>query len=207
MRADGYVSKAQPRADHLSNDDLLEICFPVTGDSHLATCETCRSRYDDLVRTLEEIREEAIAEADAVFTSERLGDQRDRILRRLEHAGHSAEVVMFPARRTHEETGWRAFASSRRWIAAAAAAGLVAGVLVGRFVDVGSRPSSGIQAHVTTSAAPHVVAQPAGVTIQPADDELLVQIEDAVTSRRVVELQALDALTLPELREISAGEP
>jgi hypothetical protein len=207
MQAEDCVSTVQSVADHLNDDQLMEVCFPLTDSRHLTTCGTCRSRYDDLVRCLDEIREDAVQEADALFTSERLAEQRGAILRRLQQVPHSAEIVRFPARSAGVHTEWHSSEPTRRWIAAAAAAGLVAGLLVGRFVDIGSRPTSSTQSGVSATDTRRVAAGPAATMIQPPADEFLVEIEDAVTSRRVVELQALDALTSPELREINLEIP
>jgi hypothetical protein len=207
MWADDKHSTAPVKADHLSDDQLMEICFPETDSRHLATCDPCRSRYDDLVRRLDELREEAIAEADARFPSERLAEQRSAVLRRLEHTRHAADVVAFPARWAHAPAEWRTPGPARRWVAAAAAAGLVAGLLVGRFVDLGSRALSSGASRVAVSEGPRATVAPPAAASPSADDNLLVEIEDAVTSRRVVELRALDALTSPELREISLDVP
>ena len=207
MWADNKHATAPVKADHLTDDQLMAICFPETDGHHLAACDPCRARYDDLVRRLDELREEAVAEADARFPSERLAEQRSAVLRRLEQARHAADVVAFPARWAHAHEGWRAPGPARRWVAAAAAAGLVAGLLVGRFVDLGSRAPSGGPSRVAVSEAPRATAPPPAAAVSSADDNLLVEIEDAVTSRRVVELRALDALTSPELREISLDVP
>ena len=90
---------------HLSDDQLMET-YVLTGDSrHLTACPECRARYDELAGALEQIRGDAVREADAVFTAERLHEQRDRILRRLERQGHLAEVLMFPRRSGSQQAG------------------------------------------------------------------------------------------------------
>jgi hypothetical protein len=207
MHTDDRHSVVPSETEHLSDDQLLEIRFPVTSELHLAGCEACHSRYDGLVRELDFIREEAAQEADAVFTAERLASQRDAIMRRLDRATHHADVVTFPGRRTGTPGAWAPH-PSRRWVAAAAAAGLVTGLLVGRYADVRSHSGAPTSASAMASVAPRRATQPAGVISRPTDDQFLVEIEDAVTSRRIAELQALDALTSPELREISLdGSP
>jgi hypothetical protein len=201
MHADDRTSTLASETEHLSEDQLLEICFPVTNGQHLAACEPCRSRYDELVSALDAIREEGAQEADAVFTPERLAAQREAILRRIERTPHSADVVAFPGHRAARPGAWRAV-PSKRWVAAAAAAGLVAGLAMGRYTGIRSHSSGATPSSAVASVTPRRV-QPPYAAAQPAEERFLVEIEDAVLLRRVVELQALDALTSPELREIS----
>ncbi len=207
MRADDHALTPPPSADHLSDDELMAICFAAADDGHLRRCEACRSRYDGLVRSLDQIRADAVREADAMFTTERLAAQRDRILRRIEHVRHAAEVVTLPGQSAGEQRERRTPVRAKRWIAMAAAAGLVAGLLLGHFVNIGSRPVSSTRSPLAPVGAPAVMAEPVMMAAGPADDEFLVLIEDAVISRRAAELRTLDALTSPELREISIELP
>jgi hypothetical protein len=156
---------------------------------------------DDFTRTLEQVRDEAIREADAVFTAERLHDQRDRILRRLERLGRPAEVLLFPGR-SHPAVR-RVLGPARRWIAGAAAAGLAAGLFLGFAMDRRVTSQAGnrlLQAPAVTEA----MAWPRHVS-DLGDDEILTEIEDVLAGpRRVMELRALDMMTTPpELREAS----
>jgi hypothetical protein len=92
-------------------------------------------------------------------------------------------------------------------VAGAAAAGLVAGVFLGFAVD--RRVGAPIMANRADRAYRTGGAAATAVTWQPAaaqDEQMLTEIEDALTgpSRRVIELRALDAMTLPaELQEAS----
>ena len=78
-----------------------------------------------------------VREADAAFTADRLHDQRDRIMRRIERHDHPAEVVAFPHQRvpSHATAVQRMLGPARRWVAGAAAAGLAAGLFLGFAMD------------------------------------------------------------------------
>ena len=81
------------------------------------------------------MREDAVREADTCSRAERLHDQRDRIMRRLERHDHPAEVVAFPHRTRQPPGRARLLGPARRWIAGAAAAGLAAGMFLGFAMD------------------------------------------------------------------------
>ena len=188
---------------HLSDDQLMETYVLAADDGHLAACSQCRARFDDLARVLEQICEDAAREADSVFSAERLHDQRDRILRRLERQGHPAEVLRFPARSAQHQAARRVFGPARRWIAAAAAAGLAAGLFLGFAMDhrVNSRAASRVvQAPVVADAR----VWPAS-TADARNEQMLMEIEDALIGpRHVLELHALDVMTTPpEILEAS----
>ena len=187
---------------HLSDDQLMESYVLNSGTRHLAECRQCKARFEDMARALDQIREDALCEADGVFTSERLHDQRDRILRRLERMEHPAEVLLFPTRSAQHPVVRRVLGPARRWVAGAAAAGLAAGVFLGFAMDhraarIGSR-------FVQAPAGAEVMARARHLT-DPRDEQLLSEIEDALDGpRRVLELRALDVMTTPpELQEAS----
>jgi hypothetical protein len=184
---------------HLSDDQLLDEYFLCTDTSHVSVCPSCRHRFDELARALDHARQDGINEADAVFTHDRLHDQRDRIVRRLERQGQTAEVLRFPNRFGAERASHRLLGPVRRWVAGAAAAGLVAGVILGFAVD------RRVSAPLTASAG--VMAMPANLQHASAQDEqILSEIEDSLSgpSRRVVELRAIDDMTMPtDLQEAS----
>ena len=121
---------------HLSDDQLMET-YVLAGDNrHLAVCRPCKTRFDDLVRSLQQMHEAAVVDADSAFTAERLHDQRDRIMRRIERHDHPAEVVAFPHQRVPSHPAvHRILGPARRWVAGAAAAGLAAGVFLGFAMD------------------------------------------------------------------------
>lgn len=193
---------------HLSERRLLDVhvgAARVAADDrrHLETCDECRARHRRLLGPLEAMRDEARAEADAVFTDTRLATQRVRILDRLAGLRHGARVIPFPAhagpvsfhQRSHIRYGW---------IAVAAAAGLLIGVGLGRVSFTPSVPSPAVarRAPVTAPASPgrSATAAPtlASHPSMEADDEaLLLALEELVTRRQVgiEELRVVDALT------------
>ena len=183
---------------HLSDDQLMETYVLGGEDRHLAICRQCKARFDGLVDALDQVREDVTREADQIFTPERLQDQHDRIMRRLERQGHSAEVVRFPRRLGGQPDGRQAFGPSRRWIAGAAAAGLAAGLLLGFSMDRPDRiatTAQGLTPSVTAANWRAAVAR---------DDQFLTEIDDAITGSRASELRAIDAMTTPvEIREAS----
>jgi hypothetical protein len=189
---------------HLSDDQLMET-YVLAGDNrHLTACRQCQARFDELARALEQIREDAVREADSVFTSERLHEQRDRILRRLERHGHPAEVLLFPSRSASHPAVHRVLGPARRWVAGAAAAGLAAGIFLGFAVDRRVVSTAGDRVRQPSVAAADTVAWQRAVDRR--DEQLLIEIEDALTAPRVMELRALDALTTPpEIQEASFG--
>jgi hypothetical protein len=146
-----------------------------------------------LVAEMDDATSAAAAEADAHFPAERLERQRNAILRRLEYGRRMGRLLRFPAPTRRPVP---AGPSHRRWIAAAAAAGLLLGLFTGRYVGV-DRPRFDVRADRSSATiAPAVTAAAPGVGAPLATDEaLLGEVDIALASHRSVELQALDALT------------
>ena len=202
MRSDNRVTDFgdQRPASHLSDDQLLEV-YVVAGDHvHLQRCRQCRTRYDDLVRSMRHVREDALHEADQAFTSERLHDQRDRIMRRVERHDHPAEVVAFrtgePPPRVSPSDAWPrpALGRGRRCRRLAAAC---SSVCDGPHAD-------------DTLAAPRGSRPSLALALQVADtdDQFLIEVEQALIGSRVREMRpdlgAIDLMTTPlEIREVS----
>lgn len=172
---------------------------------HVSTCGPCARRYAAVCDALDAAAEASVEAADELFPAERLLNQRERILRRLEGAG--ARVLPFPA----AEADGRASRLHRpmlKWVAVAAAAGLFVGLSVGTFLDLGgSGSSSSVPRSATASrAVPAIGAvRPA---VAAADDTFLSDLEMALSAPRIPELEAIDALTLtvadlrpPELKD------
>ena len=93
----------------------------------------CRTRYADFTGWLDRIQDDALAEADEAFPPERLAAQQAQIMRRLEAAGTSGARHRVP-RFSRPVTSTQGHA--QRWVAAAAAAGLVIGLVAGQLFDV-----------------------------------------------------------------------
>jgi predicted anti-sigma-YlaC factor YlaD len=160
---------------------------------HLEHCAKCRARFSEFSSWLENVRTDAISEADENFPPERLATQHAVIFRRLEAAERPARVIAFP-RFAQPLTSRTSHAS--RWVAAAAAAGLIVGVGVGQLMDL--RHSL-----IRATAAPTHVAATAVITghdvrvqaISATRDEAFLSELDASISHGVPELRALDAFT------------
>jgi hypothetical protein len=191
-----------PVTAHLSDDQLMEICVLATDNRHLSECRTCTARFDELVRSLQQMRDAAVREADTAFTGERLHDQRERIMRRIERHDHPAEIVTFPKQHAPAHRSvHRMLGPARRWVASAAAAGLAAGVFLGFAMD----RSTHFRA---VDQALHTQAVPALVVQTVADDQFFTEIEDALVGSRArdmrPDLSAIDLMTTPvEIRDVS----
>ena len=205
------------RPSHPHDDRLLEHYAALrTGGpldlptaEHVATCSECGARYAALVELLGTIPAESAAEADEVFTIDRLRRQQHQILRRLEHLGHPGRVLSFPDR-IGETIGRRSLRVAPRWLAAAAAAGLFVGVAVGgAFFQDGLRRTAMLKrssSAQTVSSLIYAGSEPTSVPTTSRDvlddDAFLSDLELALERSSPGELVPLDALT-PHLRGLS----
>jgi len=209
------------RAHHLQDDRLFDCYLAERGGEaidpplaeHLADCETCAARYAELAGLMTVLRHEGEAEADAVFTADRLRAQQQHIERRLAHVGRPARVISFPGQFVRRTIHASTSRTAPRWMAAAAAAGLFIGVALGASYERGSRA----RGPIGSSASQRLVARDAEAArasrLTPvitrgsnpadvaADDAFLSDLEVALERPHTTELQAFDALT-PHVREI-----
>ena len=133
---------------------------------HLADCPGCAARYDELAGLMSELRELGDAEIDRVFSAEDLQRQRAQITRRIEHIGRSARVLPFPA--TLVASGTPTSGASRRlprWVAAAAAAGLVVGMAAGLSFD--GRRSPRLRTASSVASIEHTAPSVASIASLP----------------------------------------
>lgn len=203
MRSDNRIVNFgdTPVTGHLTDDQLMETCVLAGDDRHLAVCRQCRSRFDELLRSLQRVQDVAVREADAVFTAERLHDQRDRVMRRIERHDHPAEVVVFPHQHVASHaTVRRLLGPARRWVAGAAAAGLAAGVFLGFAMDRSSHLRAVDRALQQSNRSQALQAA--------ADDQFFIEIDEALVGSRAREMRpdlgAIDLMTTPlEIREVS----
>ncbi len=193
-------------ADH-GHPDAARLVAAVAGRlrlrrherEHLVACAACASRNREWADGLAASRAAAQAEADAAFPPSRLARQRDAILRRLQSL-EPARVIAFP--------GAPAIGAARprrsrvRWVAAAAAAGLVLAAFTGQYVGLVPRhaPRHGAGAAVPSRAVRLVAAEPRAMAL--TEDEFLLQVDDAIGKPRVAELREIDDLT-PRVRDAS----
>ena len=194
---------------HLEEDDFADVWSTRAAlsvaesdrpaEDHLRTCADCRARYGAFAEWLQGLRADAHAEADALLGRERLAVQQTQILRRLESLEHPARVITFP-----KFAGPVAAQSSgrRRWIAAAAAVGLITGVGLGRMVDVPTRRDSIVlQRPISRAAAPVADTRAAVLPVAQLSDETFLEPEGTSSQVRVPEsLQYLNAVT-PSARD------
>jgi len=188
---------------HLSDDRLVDLCLdrgPLGNEQqHLAACPQCGERRARLARLLREVSEIAAAQGDAVFTPERLAAQRARILQRIEHEARHARVISFPTAHPHSSS-LRA-RPGMRWVAGAAAAGLLIGIMAGHLAH--QLPRSTV-----SPASPAILAQPAAeplqfVAVSLSEEEFLGEMEMAVEGTGGSALAPLDNLT-PRVWEVAA---
>jgi hypothetical protein len=202
------------RAHHFSDDRLLD-CYLNERDGtvvdpriaeHLTDCGPCGARYAELAQFMDTLYSDARIEADAIFTPERLRAQQQHIARRIEHVNRSGRIITFPAQLVRGRITVSTARMARRWIAAAAAAGLFVGVAAGVSYRWDTVPRSSLVRDAATSRlaplAPGVTRVNASQTA--ADDDFLSELEVALDRPRTRELVAIDALT-PHFREISAS--
>jgi hypothetical protein len=205
------------RGRHLQEDRLFDCYLTVQSGQpldppvaeHLTDCDVCGVRYAELTQFMDSLSVEATAETDEIFTADRLRGQRQQITRKLDHLGHPARVISFPSRAAGHYVGSSAPRPARRWIAAAAAAGLFVGVGTGLFLDwdrASGRRTAGVIARQTVLTATQAAdGRPIEIALpdRSAEDKaFLSELELAGERPRIRELSAVDALT-PHVREIN----
>jgi hypothetical protein len=196
------------RAGHVNEDRLLECYYAERGREpvdprvleHLTDCTACSDRYAEVVRVLDDVREAGTADADAIFTSDRLRAQRQHIAGRLEHVGRSARVISFP-RHTASVMSSATRRIAPRWIGAAAAAGLLVGVALGASYQWEARAHRADPFASASARLAPVATRGSGTADVAADDAFLNELDAALDRPRTRELLAYDALT-PHVREI-----
>ena len=187
---------------HLPDRRLLVL---IDGDGepgerlHLEACPDCAQRLAALRAFLDGLRSEAQAACDEALSPARLAAGRLRVRRRVERAAgcDGPRVLPFPSPARPRPAAPR---PSRWWLGAAAAAGLVLGLAVGRFdapleVRGTGTPSGGTAAGTATD-------RPAAPGPHAGDEQFMQELERALTSPRIPALVALDELT-PRLREVA----
>lgn len=202
------------RAHHLQEERLFDSYLAERGGAaidprvaeHLADCAACGTRYAELTAFMDALRRDGDAEADAIFTPERLRLQQQQIGRRIALLWRPARVLSFPGRivrRTIDVSGSR---TAPRWVAAAAAAGLFIGAAVGATFQWRTQLQSRESFLADTARAraqrmTPVATRGSGPADIAADDAFLSDLEIALERPHTRELQAFDALT-PHIREI-----
>jgi hypothetical protein len=175
---------------------------------HLAHCPACEARYQALRLAFDETRDAAVADAEAVCTPDRMDRQRERILRRIDALQSGPRVLPFPAASQNGHTVAQPRVM-RRWIAAAAVAGLLVGLGAGRMVfnSSGARTTTEARQQTAPASAPAPSRQTPTIRalhVEPgvSDDQFLSEIELATAAPRTRELRAIYAFTLEESRDV-----
>ena len=188
---------------HLDDDALAAIWTDEAtigvrqAHPHFESCPPCRARFAELSGWLQGVQIDATAEADEHFSPERLAAQHALIFRRLEAAERPARVIAFP-RFAQPLTSRTSHAS--RWIAAAAAAGLIVGVGVGQLMDL-RHPFTPQPQAMTARARVTGPGTRGGVELggSPLNDTrdaaFLSELDASLSRAGVPELRALDAFT------------
>lgn len=174
------------RETHLPDSALTALALSSRDDTrwqaslraHVAVCVVCAEHFARLEKAAALARDSAEAQADERFDPRRLERQRSRVLRRITPGQH--RVVSFPSSRALRQPERLV---ARRWVAAAAALGLLVGVVAGRWL--GPR---GPQAQWAAQSA-MAAADTKG------DEAFLVELDNARNVPRIAPLAALDGLT------------
>jgi len=182
---------------HASEQALLAVIAGEPAPAHVSSCAPCQARLAALRAWVDDTAAEAGAIADAVFTPDRLANQKRDILRRLEAAGRSARVIAFPAGAPAP-----ALQSTRqvlRWVAPAAVAGMMVGLASGRLLDLNGTPGAPAAGQSARSDTPQ--RAPSLAAANAADDLDEAALLDAAYDRISLDaLRTIDDMT-PRARE------
>ena len=160
--------------------------------SHLQACAECRLRFASFSAWMSGIRSDAAEDAAEALSSERLAAQQAVITRRLEALERPARVIAFP------KSGDSAMRRSpmRRWVTAAAAAGLIAGMGLGQMLNIRlwSPQPTQVRAGRTDTASIPPARGPVPVVASISDETTLAELEEIATPRYEA-LRAYDTFT------------
>jgi hypothetical protein len=181
---------------HLSDDRLIDLyaaerCGASPSvEGHLESCGECRHRYAELVSFVAAASDDGVAAIDETLAVD-FDVQHGAILRRIEALRGPARVLAFPASARRQVA--TAHRHVRRSVLTVAAAGIVIGVVTGRFVMTPRRVDVRHPAETRTAAV--VPQQASAVPVAINEEAFLLEVESALGTPSVAELQALDALT------------
>ena len=178
------------RQGHLSEQAIVEAVMSGDRPHHLDRCDICAERAVQMARWMDDLQTDAMEVADAAFSPERLQAQQEQSLRRLEQLDHPARVIAFPAASRPEPNGAGGRRVAVSWVAVAAAAGLVIGVVSGQ---------------MTARMSPQTAA-PATASTAAAMDPTLAS-NDATSLDGSFMAQSYETLDLPSLEVLKTMPP
>lgn len=176
------LADAVLRRGHLSERALIDVWTTGIHPAHLDRCDQCARRALEMSRWLEDVQATGREDAEAVFTDDVLVRQRDQVMSRLAQLDRPSKVISFPAASPATRQPYAARQVSPGWLAAAAAAGLMIGVV--------SMELSHMFPFGGTTAPAQVVTAPAA---SPYDDSDL--LHNTYANPSVGGLDALDDMT------------
>jgi hypothetical protein len=178
--------------------------------AHLERCDQCAARLEELRTIMSTERDDAMAAADAAFPESRLRAQRTSILARLEQARAGSRVLDFPSLPAARSWMTRRDRPAMRWLAGAAAAGLLVGLGAGQAVFTGHQ----LRFHSTASSTAPGNWAPArwintGTAETPhierlsgaSEEAFLSDMELVLNKRRNAALRALDESLAPTAKD------
>ena len=185
------------RRGHLSEGALVEVWNTGVRPAHLDHCDICAERALEMSHWLEDVQALGHADADAVFSGERLNAQRGQILQRLEQLDRPAKVISFPARKKRSAETGEGHRVSPGWLAAAAAAGLTIGV-----VSVELSHTFGLRSTPTTELTRNIAPQPPELVTGP---DAAALFDDPYERTQLSSISAMDDLT-PRMIDVVARD-
>ena len=121
--------------------------------------------------------------------------QQRQILQAIEAVAGPAKVIAFPAAQAQPSSTPAGYRPAMRWVAAAAAAGLVVGIVAGRAGRFTGTPRIPSGSPVAVVSATNESRRIQTVSAPLSDDEFLSAIDSAIDGRGGASLRALDELT------------
>jgi hypothetical protein len=171
-------------SSHLSERGLIEAaCGSGEGEAHLRACARCRRELEAWQHVVGVATAAAADSADAAMGPSFLEQQRRDIMARVDDVIDTGRVLMFPSSARPAPPPL----TLSRWVAVAAAAGLVVGVFGGRFAH-------DLQVHSFTPPQAER-SLPTDALLPTAEEQLLDEVETARSARGPAALGPLDALT------------
>ena len=201
LRASRHLTEREIAAIAVERDPAADPTLAAAA-AHAASCPECAARRSETRMVLDRLVDSAEAAFEAEMPPHRLARQRRRVLRRIEKVfcQRPARILRFPA---VGPPSVRHVSSPARWFGAAAAAGLLIGMVLVQPGDAPRPARDGAPAGTETRATIPAIEAPGGTPSAPtADEQLMRDLEAALATRRVEPLMTLDEMT-PTLRAAS----